>query len=347
MLEKNQRFKSLLYVLADAALLFIGFLLANYIRFNYVRYFEPGGAGPALAVARDPRNIIAGLATALVRVLIYGVAGIYSTTRLRGLAERCHACGCKLAAQIQPGDGRIGGPSVRYKVPISASACPWMHVPRMRCHALTIDEIHELEEDFRRSVQIALRSGADCVGIHAYGGYLTDQFLTRRWNTRTDAYGGNLENRARFLTELIAICKEEGGADFPVIVKFTPDHYMDGEGYRAIDEGIELAKLIVAAGADALHVDAGCHENWPNAMPPAGMQQMTLQSRSAKLIRSVVDVPVMTHGRFGDVDKAEAALRDGVCDIAVIGRGLLGAPDLPNKVLAGRPDTIRPCISCN
>ena len=265
----------------------------------------------------------------------------------RGLAERCHACGCKLAAQIQPGDGRIGGPSVRYKVPISASACPWMHVPRMRCHALTIDEIHELEEDFRRSVQIALRSGADCVGIHAYGGYLTDQFLTRRWNTRTDAYGGSLENRARFLTELIAICKEEGGADFPVIVKFTPDHYMDGEGYRAIDEGIELAKLIVAAGADALHVDAGCHENWPNAMPPAGMQQMTLQSRSAKIIRSVVDVPVMTHGRFGDVDKAEAALRDGVCDIAVIGRGLLADPDLPNKVLAGRPDTIRPCISCN
>ena len=68
MLEKNQRFKSLLYVLADAALLFIGFLLANYIRFNYVRYFEPGGAGPALAVARDPRNIIAGLATSLVLV---------------------------------------------------------------------------------------------------------------------------------------------------------------------------------------------------------------------------------------------------------------------------------------
>ena len=60
----------------------------------------------------------------------------------RALAERCHAHDCRLAAQIQPGDGRIGGPSVRYKVPISASACPWMHVPRMRCHALTIDEIH-------------------------------------------------------------------------------------------------------------------------------------------------------------------------------------------------------------
>ena len=265
----------------------------------------------------------------------------------KAMAERCHSYGCKVAAQIQPGDGRIGGPSVRYRVPISASNVPWMHMPKLRCHAMTIDEIHELEDDFRKSVQAALRCGADCVGIHAYGGYLTDQFLTERWNTRTDEYGGSLENRARFLKELIEICKEEGGKDFPVIVKFTPDHYMEGKGYRSIEEGIELAKLLVSYGADALHVDAGCHENWPNAMPPAGMQMMTRQSRSAKVIKNVVDVPVMTHGRFGDVQKAETALKDGVCDITVIGRGLLADPDLPNKVIAGRPDDIRPCISCN
>lgn len=265
----------------------------------------------------------------------------------REMADRCHSYGCKVGAQIQPGDGRIGGPSLKYRVPISASDCPWMHMPKVPCHGLTLDEIHELEDDFRKSVQAALRCGADCVEIHAYGGYLTDQFLTERWNTRTDEYGGSLENRARFLKELIEICKEEGGADFPVIVKFTPDHYMEGAGYRTMDEGIELAKLIVSYGADALHVDAGCHENWYNAMPPAGLQQMTLQSRSAKVIRQVVDVPVMTHGRFGDVTKAEAALHNGVCDIAVIGRGLLADPDLPNKVAAGRPDLIRPCISCN
>lgn len=265
----------------------------------------------------------------------------------REMTERCHSYGCKVAAQIQPGDGRIGGPSVRYRVPISASNTPWMHAPKFRCHAMTIDEIHELEADFRKSVQAALRCGADCIGIHAYGGYLTDQFLTERWNTRTDEYGGSLENRARFLKELIDICKEEGGADYPVIVKFTPDHYMEGKGYRKIEEGIELAKLLVSYGADALHVDAGCHDNWANAMPPAGMQMMTLQSRSAKIIKSVVDVPVMTHGRLGDVQKAETALKDGVCDITVIGRGLLADPDLPNKVVSGHPEDIRPCISCN
>lgn len=265
----------------------------------------------------------------------------------RRIVERSHSYGCMVGAQIMPGDGRIGGASTRYKVPVSASPCSWMHAPKLKCHQLSLEEIALLEADYRRSVQAALRCGADCVEIHAYGGYLTDQFLTRRWNTRTDGYGGSLENRARFLKELIQICKEEGGADFPVIVKFTPDHYMEGEGYRHMEEGLELARLIVSYGADALHVDAGCHENWFHAMPPAGMQMTTLQSRSAKIIKAAVEVPVLTHGRFGNVAKAEAALMNKVCDLAVIGRGLLADPQLPNKVLSGRPETIRPCISCN
>ena len=200
------------------------------------------------------------------------------------IVERSHSCGCMVGAQIMPGDGRIGGPSTRYKVPVSASPCSWMHAPKLKCRQLSLEEIALMEADYRRSVQAALRCGADCVEIHAYGGYLTDQFLTRRWNTRTDSYGGSLENRARFLKELIQICKEEGGTDFPVIVKFTPDHYMEGEGYRHMEEGLALARLIVSYGADALHVDAGCHENWFHAMPPAGMQMTTLQSRSAKII---------------------------------------------------------------
>ncbi len=89
MLEKNQRYKSILSGLLDAALLFAGFLLANYVRFNYVRFFEPGGAGPALEVAQDPRNLLAGIVTSLALVLVYWVAGIYSNSRLHGLSERC------------------------------------------------------------------------------------------------------------------------------------------------------------------------------------------------------------------------------------------------------------------
>ncbi len=87
MLEKNNASKA--FVCAGGrGTAFHRFLLANYIRFNYVRYFEPAAQGLRCR-GRDSRNIIAGLATSLVLVLIYWVAGIYSTTRLRGLAERC------------------------------------------------------------------------------------------------------------------------------------------------------------------------------------------------------------------------------------------------------------------
>ena len=264
----------------------------------------------------------------------------------RETVARCHGYGCMVGAQIMPGDGRIGGASTKYKVPICASAVPWMHVPKLLCHELTADEIGQIERDYRESVRAALRCGADCIEIHAYGGYLTDQFLTARWNIRTDAYGGSLENRTRFLKELIDICKEEGGKDYPVIVKFTPEHYMDGEGYRHMEEGLALAKLLVSYGADGLHVDAGCHDNWYHAMPPAALQE-PLQMQSAAAVKAAVDVPVLTNGRLGDAAKAEAALRDGVCDVAVIGRGLLADPYLPKKLEEGHTEDIVPCIACN
>lgn len=261
---------------------------------------------------------------------------------------QAHAYDCKVCAQIMTGVGRAGGPSLLYPVPVSASPCGWKYAPNVPCHQLTIEEIHALEDDYRRSVESAVRAGADAIEIHAYGGYLTDQFLTAAWNTRQDEYGGTLEKRARFLKELIEICKDVGGQEYPVLVKYTPDHYVEeDDGHRKMEEGIALTRLIESYGADGLHVDAGCYENWYYAMPPAAIQGMTLQTRSAKIVKQVSSLPVLTHGRFSDVAKAEAAVRNQVCDIVVIGRGLLADPELPNKVAEKRPEDIRPCISCN
>lgn len=264
----------------------------------------------------------------------------------REIVEGCHAYGCKVGAQIMPGDGRIGGPALGRRVPISASDCPWMHAPRIKCQGLTKEEIGLLLADYRESAATAVECGADCIEIHAYGGYLTDQFLTARWNTRTDEYGGDLEGRARILKELIQICKDVGGPDYPVIVKFTPDHCMDEPGYRTMEEGVALAKLLESWGVDALHVDVGCHENWYRAMPPMALRDIC-QHEAARQVRQAVSIPVMTNGRLGYVDAAEALLETGAMDFAVIGRGLLADPDLPNKVMEGREEDIRPCIACN
>lgn len=271
-----------------------------------------------------------------------------STPYFKELCDRAHELNCTVCAQLHPGNGRIGGPSLLYPVPISASAVPWMAVPKIKCHGLTIPEIKRLEADFRRSAELAVGAGCDAIEIHAYGGYLTDQFLTRRWNKRKDEYGGDLDGRMHFLRDLIEIAKEVGGERVPVIVKFCPDHYLPSEdGYRNIEEGLELARKIIDCGVDALHVDAGCHDDWYLAMPPDYIQEMTLQARSAKAVKEISPVPVLTHGRYSDVEKGNSVLRHDVCDFAVIGRGLLADPDLPNKLAEGRAEDIRPCISCN
>lgn len=89
MLEQNQRIKKGLNALADAVALFLLFVLANFLRFNLLPFFEEGGAGPALAVAQDPRNLLAGAAMALFSVGLYWLGKVYDPSRLRGLSQRC------------------------------------------------------------------------------------------------------------------------------------------------------------------------------------------------------------------------------------------------------------------
>ena len=91
MLNKNRQIKVGLNMLLDAVLLFAAFGLANYLRFNFVRFFEPGGAGPALEVARDPRNWLAGGVLVVCLVVGYWMCGVYDASRLHGFSRRCAA----------------------------------------------------------------------------------------------------------------------------------------------------------------------------------------------------------------------------------------------------------------
>ena len=82
-------------------------------------------------------------------------------------------------------------------------------------------------------------------------------------------------------------------------------------------------------------------------MPPVYFQETVPQIAIAKAVKKAVDIPVITHGRFSDIEKAEAVLNQGACDFVAIARGLLADPMLPEKVMLGNTEDIRPCISCN
>ncbi|MDF2923865.1 MAG: NAD(P)-binding protein [Paenibacillaceae bacterium] len=258
----------------------------------------------------------------------------------KSLVDQAHEYGCKVCIQIMPGVG-LGGKAPHRTMPASVSA-------DMMFEELTKAEIAFIQQEVFKTVGLAKRAGADAVELHAYGGYLTDKFMTARWNIRTDEYGGSFDNRMRFLTEIIEGVQQELSKDFPLIVKFTPCHFLPPEqGYRAMEEGIEVAKLLERKGVHALHVDTGCHDNWYMAMPPIYQQEAVTQLYAARMVKEATSLPVITNGRLGDIGKAEAALQNGWIDIVGVARAFLADPDFPNKVLENRTDEIRSCIYCN
>ena len=277
----------------------------------------------------------------------------------REMTERVHAYGAKIFLMMSGGFGRVTIPTNLGEFPpVAPSPIPHRWLDKT-CRELTKDEIHSIVESFGKGAANAKRAGFDGVEIHAvHEGYLIDQFAISFFNHRTDEYGGSLENRLRFAREVVEKIHETCGRDFPVALRFSPksmikdwrEGALPGEEFeekgRDLDEGIEAAKLLASYGYDALDVDVGSYDSWWWSHPPL-YQEKGLYIKYAKMVKNVVDVPVLCAGRMDDPDMATKALNDGACDIVSMGRPLLADPDYVNKLRAGKVDDIRPCIGCH
>jgi len=266
-------------------------------------------------------------------------------TWLNELAEAVHDYGAKIAIQLTAGLGRVATLDLlKIAGAVAPSALPAFEDPTIMTRELSTEEIERLVHAFEFSAEILRLAGIDAVELHGHEGYLFDQFITALWNKRTDKYGGDLEGRLRFPVEVIEAIKRGAGADFPVIFRFGLKHYIDGG--REIEEGLEIARRLEAAGADAFEVDAGCYETWywahpPTTLPPGCMVDM------AQMTKRVVKVPVIAVGKLGYPELAERVLQEGKADFICLGRALLADPEWPNKVKKGRLEDIRPCVGCH
>ena len=267
-----------------------------------------------------------------------------SLNQLGFLARRVHHNGAKLVVQLTPGLGRMQLPFAADVAPKAASAVESFWFPGLMCVPLTVEEIQDLVQSMARGAAMAKRSGADAVEMHGYGGYLMDQFSSSKWNKREDEYGGDLAGRLKFPLEVIAAVREAVGPDFPILYKFTPYHGV--EGGRKVPEGIEMAKMLEAAGVDALHVDMGCYEAWYKAIDTV-YQEAPTQAWLADEIRKHVSVPVLTQGKLQDPNLAEKVLQDGMADFVGLAHGALADPNWVNKVRRGQGYDVVPCIGCN
>jgi 2-enoate reductase len=268
---------------------------------------------------------------------------VYKVDRMHDLIQRVHTYDTKVCVQLGPGLGMISfvDPDTP---PFSASDIDSFWFAGLKCKPLTKEEIKTIVETVGYSASLAKRAGADAVELRVYGGYLADQFMTAKWNKRTDEYGGNLDNRMRFPLEIFESIRRQCGEGYPILVKFNPYHATpDG---RQIPEGQEIAKIFEKAGAAALHIDKGCYDCWYNAISTV-YEPKAHQLEVAAAIKEVVNIPVIAQGKLNDPFVAEQALVQGKTDFIAIGHPSIADPHWSNKVKEGRIEDIVPCIGCN
>jgi len=237
--------------------------------------------------------------------------------------------------------------------------------------ALAIPEIEEIIDKFASAAVRAGKAGFDGVDVNAASSHLLHNFLSPFWNRRDDVYGGSLENRARFVMQIIREIKNRLGQDFPVSVIINGIEIgqvvgVDDSKCLTPEDSRGIARLLQEAGADAIQIRnhwMGYHAGGflPDALfypePPIPLESFPKEYYTSRKgaganillaagIKKAVSIPVTVVGRL-DPELGEKILREGMADFIGMTRCLLADPELPNKIATGRIDDIAPCTGCN
>ncbi len=186
-------------------------------------------------------------------------------------------------------------------------------------------------------------SGLDGVDIHASSGYLIHEFLSPALNKRTDEYGGSLENRMRFMFEVIAAVRDAVGSDIVVGVRLPNEDYVPG-GLTA-EMNAEIAAAVDPV-ADYISLHMGAYWRFHKLIAPAD-DPLGAEMKANNVIKPVISKPTMVTGRIMTLDHASAIVASGEADMVSMVRALIADPELVNKARNGEERRIRPCIGSN
>ena len=201
---------------------------------------------------------------------------------------------------------------------IAPSPIPFHHSERTP-HVLTIEEIKNLVEDFRKATKRAVEAGFDVIEIHGAHGYLIHQFLSPLSNTRTDDYGGNAENRARFLMEIVDAVNSEITENQALFVRISGTEYAEN-GWE-ISDSIELSKILKTKNVDLIDVSSGGNISGVTIPLNPGYQVPL-----AEAVKKNADIRTGAVGLITDANHAEEILENEQADLIFLAREILRNP---------------------
>ena len=212
-----------------------------------------------------------------------------------------------------------------------------------RPNPLDSEQVQQTIEDYVRCAGLAQSAGYDGVEIMGSEGYLINEFIAARTNQRDDEWGGSYENRIRFPVEIVRRTRERVGPNFIIIYRLSMLDLV--EGGSTLDEVVQLARAIEAAGASIINTGIGWHEaripTIATKVPRAAFAWVTKQ------LMGKVGIPLVATNRINTPEVAEQLLADGYCDMVSMARPLLADPLFMRKAEQGKADEINTCIGCN
>ena len=257
--------------------------------------------------------------------------------RHRLVTEAVHDAGGRICMQILH--------TGRYAYHPFAVAPTSLRAPinRFKPRELSTDGVYDQIADFVNCASLAQQAGYDGVEIMGSEGYFINEFLAPRTNSRSDEFGGSLENRARLALEIVRRTRAAVGREFIIIFRLSGLDLVEGGGTGAEAEWV--ASQMEDAGASILNTGIGWHE----ARVPtiAGVVPRGAFGWVTERIKAATRLPVIATNRFNAPADADALLASGGADLISMARPLLADPDLPRKAREGRDDEINTCIACN
>ncbi|MFI7190688.1 FAD-dependent oxidoreductase [Nocardia nova] len=284
---------------------------------------------------------------------------------LRALADAVHAAGSKLCVQMTH-HGKIARIDTVQGRPLLVPSAPSGSADLSALADNTPEELQKLaavtggkqatyreatQDDigwvvrcFAEAARRVRAAGGDAVEIHCAHGYILGGFLSRADNKRTDEYGGSLANRARLAVEVIRAVKAAVGDSLAILVRIAGREFGEDDALTT-EEAKQASALFEAAGADAIHVTGWGRNPFSNFTDGPLPDHVGAYTELAGEVKKAVSIPVIAVGRVLP-EIGDKVIAEGKADFAAMGRQLLADPDLVNKLRAGTPQNVRPCINC-